>query len=325
MNDDLRAWWWVRQGLDGSLAKAGPAEALEQTGWCRSVGGAGPYLSIFARTGASRERIDADAKALQLHELPSARGCTYVVPASDFGIALRASQGGGDDATIAMARKFLGVTDKEIDKLSRDVVDAVSKKPLDPRELKDALGERVRNLGAEGKKRGTTTTLPLALGKLQTAGAIRRVPVNGRLDQQRYAYIAWKPAPKTDFSEEQLAIELARRFFRWAGPATQAQFSWWSGLGARVAKAAIEKLKLAGSNMASSCRKTKRGSRSSVLRKDRSTRWWRASTTFRTCAARSPSCSTRSTRSSRSTPRRRWKTSARSTISRITPSSIAAG
>ena len=246
MNDDLRAWWWVRQGLDGSLAKAGPAEALERTGWCRSVGGAGPYLSIFARTGASRERIDADAKALQLHELPSARGCTYVVPASDFGIALRASQGGGDDATIAMARKFLGVTDKEIDKLSRDVVDAVSKKPLDPRELKDALGERVRNLGAEGKKRGTTTTLPLALGKLQTAGAIRRVPVNGRLDQQRYAYIAWKPAPKTDFSEEQLAIELARRFFRWAGPATQAQFSWWSGLGARVAKAAIEKLKLAG-------------------------------------------------------------------------------
>ncbi|MCA1829794.1 MAG: winged helix DNA-binding domain-containing protein, partial [Myxococcales bacterium] len=236
-------WWWVRQGLDGSLAKASAAEALERSGWCRSVGGAGPYLSIFARTGASRESIDADVKTVQLHELPSARGCTYVVPASDFGIALRAGQGG--DGEMAMARKFLGVTDKEIEKLSRDVVDAVAKKPLDPRGLKDALGDKVRTLGAEGKKRGTTTTLPLALGKLQNEGRIRRVPVNGRLDQQRYAYVAWKPPPKTDFSEETLAVELARRFFRWAGPATQPQFSWWSGLGVKASKAAIEKLKLA--------------------------------------------------------------------------------
>src|SRR5262249_34686177 len=242
MNDTVRAWWWVRQGLDGSLAKASPAEALERTGWCRSVGGAGPYLSIFARTGASRERIDTDAAALKLHELPSARGCTYVVPAADFGVALRAAQ--GDDAEMAMARKFLGVTDKEIEKLSRDVVDAVAKKPLDPRELKDALGGKVRNLGAEGKKRGTTTTLPLALGKLQTSGRIRRVPVNGRLDQQRFAYIAWKPAPDTDITEDQLAVELARRFFRWAGPATQPQFSWWAGLGAKAARAAIDELKL---------------------------------------------------------------------------------
>src|SRR5205814_3035719 len=73
---------------------------------------------------------------------------------------------------------------------------------------------------------------------------IRRVPVNGRLDQQRYGYVAWKPQPNTDLSEETLAIELARRFFRWAGPATQAQLSWWSGLGAKAAKAAAEKLKL---------------------------------------------------------------------------------
>src|SRR5262249_56284976 len=100
-------------------------------------------------------------------------------------------------------------------------------------------GGKVRNLGAEGKKRGTTTTLPLALGKLQTSGRIRRVPVNGRLDQQRFAYIAWKPAPDTDLTEDQLAVELARRFFRWARPATQPQFSWWAGLGPQTARAAL--------------------------------------------------------------------------------------
>ena len=35
----LRAWWWHRQGLDGSLAAAEPAAVLRQTGWARSVGG----------------------------------------------------------------------------------------------------------------------------------------------------------------------------------------------------------------------------------------------------------------------------------------------
>jgi hypothetical protein len=59
----------------------------------------------------------------------------------------------------------------------------------DPAQLKDELGDRVRNLGEEGRNRGQTTTLPAALGLLQAAGEIRRVPVNGRLDQQRYAYV----------------------------------------------------------------------------------------------------------------------------------------
>ena len=40
--------------------------------------------------------------------------------------------------------------------------------PLDPRQLKDELGESVRNLGEEGKKKGATTTLPTALGILQS-------------------------------------------------------------------------------------------------------------------------------------------------------------
>ena len=44
-----------------------------------------------------------------------------------------------------------------------------------------------------------TTTLPLALGKLQAMGEIRRVPVNGRLDQQRYKYSAWRPNPLRGF------------------------------------------------------------------------------------------------------------------------------
>jgi hypothetical protein len=50
----IRAWWWHRQGLDGRLDGAAPADVLHQTGWARSVGGANPYLTLFARAGTSR-------------------------------------------------------------------------------------------------------------------------------------------------------------------------------------------------------------------------------------------------------------------------------
>ena len=55
----LRAWWWHRQGLDGSLAGKSAAEVLQRAGWARSVGGVGPYLTLFARSGAPRQQVDA--------------------------------------------------------------------------------------------------------------------------------------------------------------------------------------------------------------------------------------------------------------------------
>lgn len=128
----MRAWWWHRQGLDGSLAGASPAEVLDRAGWARSVGGSNPYLTLVARAGTSR--VDANA-----------------------------------------------------------VVAALVDGPRDPAALRAALGDSVRNLGPDGKKKGMTTTLPVALGLLQAAGEIRRIPVDGRLDQQRYSYVAWVP------------------------------------------------------------------------------------------------------------------------------------
>ena len=140
----------------------------------------------------------------------------------------------------------LGVTAKEIDKLCEAVIRALEKGPLDPDGIREATGRAVRNLGAEGQKKGLTTTLPVALGKLQTAGDIRRIPVNGRLDQQRYKYTLWRPNPLRNFklSEEQAYTELARRYFEWIGPATLAEFQWFSALGVKAAKAALEPLKL---------------------------------------------------------------------------------
>lgn len=237
----LRAWWFHRQGLDGSFAGLSSAEVLARSGWVRSVGGAAPYLALFARNGARRAEVDADVAALRLHELPSARGCTYVLPAADFATGLRASQGFADAAAIQTAKKYLGVTDAELDALDRAVLGALTDGPLEPAALKDHVGPAVRNLGPEGKKRGQTTTLPLSLGRLQTQGHIRRISTNGRLDRQRYAYERWEPSPLAGDTrpDDAVFVELARRYFAWAGPATAAQFQAFSGLGVRAAKAAV--------------------------------------------------------------------------------------
>jgi len=240
----LRAWWWRRQGLDGSLAGATPAAILEQAGWARSVGGAGPYLSLFARGGTTREEADSAAAKRDIHELPSARGCTYVVPASDYALALTLADAfGQSDLNTAMK---LGVTQKEIDKLCDAVVNAIGEEPMDPDAIKQATGKAVRNLGDEGKKRGMITTLPLALGILQTHGEIRRVPISGRLDNQRYKYVRWSPNPlaKSTLTRDSAVTELARKYFSWVGPATLKEFQWFSGQGVKVVRDATAPLGL---------------------------------------------------------------------------------
>jgi hypothetical protein len=239
----LRAWWFHRQGLDGSLTRATPAAVLERAGWSRSVGGVGPYLTLFARAGTSRADADKAAASLRIHELPSARGCTYVTPASEFALALKVGEGYGDMRTALK----LGVTEKEVDTLCAAIEQALASDALGPDDLRDAIGSATRSLGPEGVKKGLSTTLPLGLGRLQSQGRIRRVPVNGRLDQQRYKYARWDPSPlaKRSLSLEDAFTELARRYFRWIGPATRGEFQWFSGLGVKATKDAVAPLKLA--------------------------------------------------------------------------------
>jgi hypothetical protein len=130
----LSAWWFHRQGLDGSLRGESASSMLSKTGWARSVGGVGPYLTLFARGSISREAADAAVAGLEIHELPAARGCTYVVPACDFPLALKAASAFGD-GELKVAYK-LGVTDREIAKLCDAVLKALGKGSLDPDEIR---------------------------------------------------------------------------------------------------------------------------------------------------------------------------------------------
>ncbi len=239
----LRAWWSHLQGLDAQSARETAHSVLARTGWARSLAGVGPYLTLYSRAAIPRESVDQAVRVLEIYELPSARNCTYVVPAADFALALKVGQ--SFDNEMKTAEK-LGVKRGEIEKLCAAVVSGLAKEELDPNGLREVLGSAVRDLGEAGKKKGLTTTLPVALGNLQAAGEIRRVPVNGRLDQQRYRYTLWRPNPlgKFKLTPEESYIELARRFFAWIGPATMAEFQWFSGLGVKAGKAAVEPLGL---------------------------------------------------------------------------------
>jgi len=128
-----------------------PAEVLERVGWARSVAGVNPYTTLFSRAKVSRVDADLASKRADIHELPAARGCTYVVPSSDFVIALRLSQGTGDSGDIKTAKKFLGVTEEELEKLGARVLEVVGSAPLDPAAIKDLVGDAARSLGEEGK------------------------------------------------------------------------------------------------------------------------------------------------------------------------------
>ncbi|WP_245933266.1 DNA glycosylase AlkZ-like family protein [Arthrobacter livingstonensis] len=240
-----RAWSWHKQGLDGSLAGQTADQVLGKAGWARSVGGANPYLTLFSRAGIRREQADADVAALRIHELPTARGCTYVLGADDFAWALALGQGAAEAQAKVLDK--LDVPRAEVAALEDAVLTVLGSgvehgpdqpQALDPKQLKDKLGDAVRSLGEAGKKKGASTTLPAALGLLQADGRIRRVPVNGRLDQQRYAYTAWglEASPLTP---EQTRARLMERHLGWTGGATLRQTQWFTSFTVAQTKAAL--------------------------------------------------------------------------------------
>ncbi|MCB5273191.1 hypothetical protein BJG92_00706 [Arthrobacter sp. SO5] len=234
----LRAWAWHKQGLDGSLAGCTAEQVFARAGWARSVGGANPYLTLFARAGIRREQVDADVLSHRILELPTARGCTYVLGRDDFAWSLQLSLDAAEATFRVLGR--LGVDRGEIALLEEQVLHTLAEAgaPLDPRQLKEELGDSVRNLGEEGKRKGATTTLPTALGILQSQGRIRRVPANGRLDQQRYAYEAWG-LPPSPFDDDGARTELVRRYLGWTGGATFKQSQWFTGFTVAQSRAAL--------------------------------------------------------------------------------------
>jgi hypothetical protein len=244
-----RAHWHARAGL--AEPEAGSLdEVLARTGWLRTLGGIEAYLAVRARVpGARRVDVDAAIEGVRVQVVPAVRGCIYVVPRAHVALALRVAE---EQQAKRSAREMavVGVKDTELEAVGKTVLAALGAGPLATDALRRALPEgTVRSFGEAGKKIGLSSTLPLALRKLEFSGRVERLPEGARLDTERYL---WRVAAKSPFAGARVPdhpverhARLAELFFRHGGPATARDFASWTALSERDALAAMARAPLA--------------------------------------------------------------------------------
>lgn len=236
-----RALWWHKQAL-ASTGKRPLASLIGDSGWLRTLGGADAYLAARARRpGMPRADLDAVIAAGALCVRPAVRGCIYLVPAAAVPdlLALNAEDWRGQTEK-ELAR--IGKTMKVVEGLAPGVLAALTG-PMTTDAIRKAMSGEIPSFGDAGKKVGLSSPLPLALRLLELAGKIERTLDGGRLDTERYLWrrTAGKlPAPARD-REARLA-GVVDAFLGFAGPATLAQLSAWSGHPQRDLRPAIARL-----------------------------------------------------------------------------------
>jgi hypothetical protein len=221
---------------------------VERTGWVRTLGGVDVYLSARARKpGMRRAELDEAVARGELHVLPAARGCIYLVPEMDRALALSFA------ASLARPRaerdlEKVGMSWRDLEGLSQLVLEALATSPMTTNALRKALPDgAVRSLGDAGKKLGMSSPLPAVLRELEFDGHIERTLEDGRLDTERYV---WRVAPAVRrdqlraVSDDPVArlAGVVRRFLEMSGPVSIKELAAWSGAGQRECKAALETL-----------------------------------------------------------------------------------
>lgn len=235
-----RASWWHKQALAGTSKR--PLGALiGDSGWLRTLGGADAYLAARARRpGMTRAALDAAVAAGELRVHPAVRGCIYLVPAAAVPDLLALNAETWRTQTEKELAK-VGKTMKLVEGLAPGVLTALTQ-PMTTDAIRKAM-PGIPSFGEAGKKVGLSSPLPLALRLLEFAGKIERTLDGGRLDTERYLWrrtAAALPPPAPD--REARIASVVEAFLGFAGPATLAQISAWSGHPQRDLKTAIARL-----------------------------------------------------------------------------------
>jgi hypothetical protein len=250
-----RALWWHKQALAGTT-KGPLATVLGGSGWLRTLGGTDVYIAARARRpGMKRAELDAAVVAGELRVHPAVRGCIYLVPSSAVPdlLALNAP------AWRAQAEKDLakiGKTMAVIEAIAPTVL-ATLTEPMTPDAIRKAFPGDIPSFGDSGKKVGLSSPLPLALRLLEFDGKIERSLDGGKLDSERYLWrkttgeldserYLWRKTTgelgAAAADHDQRVANVIDAFLGFAGPATLAQLSAWSGRPQRELKTAIDRL-----------------------------------------------------------------------------------
>jgi hypothetical protein len=244
--DEVRAVRIVAQGFHrGTAARRRSAGDLEALGHLRTLGGADAYLAARARIPAlARADLEALVHEERLRVVPAARGCIYLVPAAHAALCLHVARDLSASRDARDAERA-GIRPGELDGVGAAVLQSLRQEGP---ETTDGLRRRLpkgalRSLGERGKKVGVSSTLPPALRQLEFGGRIARLPLEGRLDHEKYVWRATErdPFAAADLPEDpaELHGRLLTHFVAHAGVTTLAAFCAWSGLTQRAAKAAL--------------------------------------------------------------------------------------
>jgi hypothetical protein len=243
----LRSHWAHRSGLCEPVDATMP-EVLQRCGWQRTLGGVDAYLGLAARGPAfSTTAVDAALAQGEVFVVPAARSCIYVVPARQRAAALRFGFAQYRKRALKDCEKA-GVRAEELQRMVDAAAALVSSKPTTTDNLRDAMPPGVvHSLGAAGKKVGLSTAFPVALRFLEGQGLAVRVPEQGHLCNERYAWVqpATNPLAHVTDDAAELTKTLARHYFAVAAAATLKDFANWAGTSQKDAAAAVEGLDLA--------------------------------------------------------------------------------
>lgn len=224
------------------------SDALERTGFVRTLGGVEAYLALRPRVkGFTPALLHAAMESGEVQVVPAVRGCMYLLVRDQVPGALRLA------ASLTRPREEkvearAGVKKGELQKLGRQVVEVLKKQgPLTTDALRRALpAGAVRSLGEAGKKLGLSSPLPAALRVLEFEGEVARLSEGGRLDTQVYA---WRVPAKSPFAGVKvpgdtpaLLAGMAAVFLRAAGLGRVKDLAAWAGVAQRDAAAAVEAL-----------------------------------------------------------------------------------
>src|SRR3990172_8906146 len=194
-------------------------------------------LALWARVRGLR-RQDVERALWRKRSLVKTwcmRGTTHLLPTAEFPMYVAALR----ESAVARDRNWIaryGITEREMDAMADAVVDALASGPLARRELSD------RVVGLVGPKArrwvehswGGIVRRPCFQGRVCFGPPQGREVTFVRTDQ--WLNLRQDPSP------EDARAELLQQYLRAYGPATSQDFLAWSGMGAKDARSAWDRL-----------------------------------------------------------------------------------
>jgi len=209
----LRAWTYGRQRL-GRAAQGGAA-ALRDVIGVYSAHPTAP-LSLHARAA----KLDAAAfRRLDAVRLPAMRQSIHLLPRKTAHLAFRATPAPASDR--AKRFRYFELTEAGYEELRTRVLKA-AREPLTPDAIREATGAGAKQVKG-------------AVAQLTRDGELVRVAAGG-LRSNELRYVA---AGIEDADADEALAWLAGEYLRAFGPARAKDFTWWTGAGAKRAKAAL--------------------------------------------------------------------------------------